>query len=76
MLALIPQNVQSDPLHTFKDNVKGTKSTYGNTFINCKKFNWPCEAMDSDQTYTFDEGPFLRMIFEKINNIPNQVKKL
>lgn len=73
MLALIPQNFQSDPSHTFKDHITITKNTYEDTFIKCKKFNWPTEALDSIQQHNFDEGPFLRMIFQKFYNIPNQV---
>jgi hypothetical protein len=70
---LIPQNLQSDPLHTFKNLLTNTKNTYEDIFIKCKKFNWPSEALDTVQLNDFNEGPFLRMIFQKINNIPNQV---
>lgn len=70
---MIPQNLQSDPLHTFKDHITCTKNTYEDTFIKCKKFNWPSEALESVPLTHFEEGPFLRMIFEKIYNIPNQV---
>ncbi|XP_025407859.1 protein FAM160B1-like isoform X2 [Sipha flava] len=72
LLALIPQNLQSDPLHTFKNLLTNTKNTYEDIFIKCKKFNWPSEALDTVQLNDFNEGPFLRMIFQKINNIPNQ----
>lgn len=73
LLVLVPQNVQSDPLHTFKDHITNTKDTYEDIFNKCKNFNWPTEALDSVQLYNFDEGPFLRMIFKKISNTQNQV---
>lgn len=73
LLALIPQNLQSDPLHTFKDHITNTKNTYEDMFIKCKKFDWPSEAIDSVRLNEFNEGPFLRMIFQKISVIPNQV---
>lgn len=73
LLSLVPQDLQSDPLHTFKDHVTCTKYAYEDIFIKCKKFNWPSEAIDSFKSNDFDEGPFLRMIFKKINLIPNQV---
>lgn len=70
---MIPQNLQSDPLHTFKDYITCTKNTYEDIFIKCKKFNWPSEAIDSFHVCDFYEGPFLEMIFKKISKIPNQV---
>lgn len=73
LLALIPKNLQSDPLHTFKDHITSTKIIYEDILVKCKKFNWPSEALDSIQLYDFDEGPFLNMIFRKISNIPKQV---
>lgn len=73
LLALIPQNLQSDPLHTFKDHITCTKVIYDDIFNKCKQFNWPSEALDSAQLNKFDEGPFLRMIFKKISEIANQV---
>lgn len=73
MLALIPQNLQSDPLHTFKDHLTDMKNFYEDIFIKCKKFDWPSEAIDSVRLSDFNEGPFLRMIFQKISDIPNQV---
>ncbi|KAL5244322.1 hypothetical protein ACI65C_011732 [Semiaphis heraclei] len=72
LLALIPQNLHSDQFHTFKDHVTDVKNNYENIFDKCIKFDWPTEALDSVKIYDFDEGPFLRMIFQKINNIPNQ----
>jgi len=73
LLALIPQNLQSDPLHTFKDYITSTQNTYEDIFMKCKKFNWPPEAINSAQLHVFDEGPYLKMIFKKILNIPYQV---
>lgn len=70
---MVPQNLQSDPLKTFKDHVTYIKINYEDIFIKCKKFNWPTEALDSVQVFDFDEGPFLRMILKKISIIPNQV---
>lgn len=75
LLSLIPQNLQSDPLHSFKDYITTTKNSYEDIFIKCKQFNWPSEALDPVQLFDFDEGPFLRMMFEKINEIPYQVVK-
>ncbi|VVC35326.1 Retinoic acid induced 16-like protein,Armadillo-like helical [Cinara cedri] len=73
LLALIPQNVQSDPSHSFKNYILSTKNNYEEIFTKFKKFNWPSEALDPvEQLENFDEGPFLRMIFKKISNIPNQ----
>lgn len=60
-------------MHTFKDYITSTKIIYEDIFVKCKKFNWPSEALDSNQLYDFDEGPFLNMIFRKISNIPKQV---
>lgn len=73
MLALVPQNFQSDPLHTFKDKIAYTKVSYDDIFIKCNKFDWPSEALDPVQLNNFDEGPFLRMIFKKISDTRNQV---
>lgn len=70
---MVPQNLQSDPLQTFKDHITYTKINYEDIFIKCQKFNWPSEALNSVKLCDFDEGPFLRMIFRKISDIPNQV---
>lgn len=70
---MIPPNLQSDPLHTFKDYITCTKVIYDDIFNKCKQFNWPSEALDSTQSNNFDEGPFLKMIFKKISDIANLV---
>lgn len=72
LLALIPQNLQSDQLHTFKDHITDVKNMYKDVLDKCTKFDWPSEALNSVKLNDFDEGPFLRMIFKKISNIPNQ----
>ncbi|XP_025208897.1 protein FAM160B1-like [Melanaphis sacchari] len=71
-LALVPQNLQSDQSHTFKDHIPDVKNMYEDLFNKCIKFDWPTEALNSVELNDFDEGPFLRMIFKKISNIPNQ----
>jgi len=73
LLALIPQNLQSDQLHTFKDHITDVKNMYEDIFDKCTKFEWPTEALNSVKLNDFNEGPFLRMIFKKISDIPNQV---
>ncbi|XP_060839803.1 FHF complex subunit HOOK interacting protein 2A-like isoform X1 [Rhopalosiphum padi] len=72
LLALIPQNLQSDQLHTFKDHITDVKNMYEDIFDKCTKFEWPTEALNSVKLNDFNEGPFLRMIFKKISDIPNQ----
>lgn len=73
LLALIPQNLKSDQLHTFKDRIKDVKNIYEGITNKCSKFVWPTETLDSLILNDFDEGPFLKMIFKKFTNIPNQV---
>lgn len=65
--------IESIYMRILIDHITDVKNMYEDIFDKCTKFEWPTEALNSVKLNDFNEGPFLRMIFKKISDIPNQV---
>lgn len=84
-LSVIPMQIRSSPVTDatgYHQYITESQRQYSLIVATCSSFSWPSEATSDDNLSSdshpesdykqFYEGPFLRMIFKKIRDLPNQ----
>uniref|UniRef100_A0A1B6BXJ8 FHF complex subunit HOOK-interacting protein C-terminal domain-containing protein n=1 Tax=Clastoptera arizonana TaxID=38151 RepID=A0A1B6BXJ8_9HEMI len=84
-LNVLPPQLRSAPAtegNSYYQYISESQRQYSIVLTACKSFSWPNEAVSDDNhssdsqpeadSRQFYEGPFLKMIFERIRNLPNQ----
>ncbi|XP_054273575.1 FHF complex subunit HOOK interacting protein 2A-like [Macrosteles quadrilineatus] len=84
-LNIVPSCLRSAPSAEaggYHQYVSESQRQYSLVLAACSRFSWPVEAVSDDNlssdsrpeadTRQFYEGPFLRMIFNRIRDLPNQ----
>lgn len=85
-LNVLPPQLRSAPVteaSSYYQYVSESQRQYTIVLTACKSFTWPNEAISDDNLSSdsqpeadsrqFYEGPFLKMIFARIRDLPNQV---
>lgn len=85
LVSVVPPSLRSSPVESggYQQYISESQRQYSLVVAACSRFAWPAEAISDDNLSSdsrpeadsrqFYEGPFLRMIFNRIRNLPNQV---